>query len=95
MDRTGRSFGEAEVEFAQKSSALDCVARLDNEVADGKDSSFLGKERKAYTDDVGLLGRLLRVILRNRPTSVPATSGFIGQPLRSVIAPTRSGFTSA
>lgn len=36
MDRRGRSFGEAEVEFAQRSGALECIARLDNEVADGE-----------------------------------------------------------
>ena len=36
VDRTGRSFGEAEVEFVQKQSALDCITKLDNEVADGK-----------------------------------------------------------
>ncbi|CAO3577771.1 unnamed protein product [Absidia cylindrospora] len=35
-DRTGRSVGEAEVEFATKVSALDCIAKLDNEAADGQ-----------------------------------------------------------
>jgi RNA recognition motif-containing protein len=35
-DRTGRSVGEAEVEFATKVAALDCIAKLDNESADGK-----------------------------------------------------------
>lgn len=34
-DSIGRSYGEAEVEFANKSAALDCIAKLDNEVADG------------------------------------------------------------
>lgn len=36
VDRTGRSFGEAEIEFTQKSAALECINKLDNEVADGK-----------------------------------------------------------
>ncbi|ORZ25405.1 hypothetical protein BCR42DRAFT_485578 [Absidia repens] len=35
-DRMGRSVGEAEVEFATKASALDCIAKLDNEAADGQ-----------------------------------------------------------
>ncbi|KAI8098602.1 uncharacterized protein BX664DRAFT_3263 [Halteromyces radiatus] len=35
-DRNGRSVGEAEVEFASKASALDCIAKLDNEEADGQ-----------------------------------------------------------
>ncbi|CDS12865.1 hypothetical protein LRAMOSA05049 [Lichtheimia ramosa] len=72
VDRTGRSFGEAEVEFTQKSAALDCIHKLDNEVADG---------------------RILRVTLRQRPTMV--SSSYMNQTVRSVIAPTRSGFTSA
>ncbi|KAI9320184.1 hypothetical protein BX666DRAFT_1811651, partial [Dichotomocladium elegans] len=47
LDRAGRSLGEAEVEFMHRSAALDCIAKLDNEVADG---------------------RVVRAILRNRPT---------------------------
>lgn len=39
-DRIGRSYGEAEVEFATKAAALDCIAKLDNEVADGKYETF-------------------------------------------------------
>lgn len=42
-DRTGRSVGEAEVEFATKAAALDCIAKLDNESADGK-SDKIGDE---------------------------------------------------
>ncbi|KAI8143264.1 hypothetical protein BJV82DRAFT_612014 [Fennellomyces sp. T-0311] len=72
VDRTGRSFGEAEVEFVQKQSALECITKLDNEVADG---------------------RILRAILRSRPSSM--VPGYMNQTLRSVIAPSRSGFTSA
>ncbi|KAI7884587.1 hypothetical protein K492DRAFT_142759 [Lichtheimia hyalospora FSU 10163] len=72
VDRTGRSFGEAEIEFTQKSSALECISKLDNEVADG---------------------RILRATLRHRPTMV--SSNYMNQSVRSVIAPTRSGFTSA
>lgn len=33
----GESFGEAEVEFSTKSAALDCIAKLDNIKADGKE----------------------------------------------------------
>ncbi|KAG2219991.1 hypothetical protein INT45_001890 [Circinella minor] len=73
VDQMGRSVGEAEVEFVHKQSALDCINKLDNEVADG---------------------RILRVILRDRPTGV--LNGYMNQTVRSaVIAPTRSGFTSA
>ncbi|ORY93884.1 hypothetical protein BCR43DRAFT_526314 [Syncephalastrum racemosum] len=36
VDRNGVSFGEAEVEFALKSSAMDCIRRLDHEIADGR-----------------------------------------------------------
>ncbi|KAI9300414.1 hypothetical protein BJ944DRAFT_209188 [Cunninghamella echinulata] len=35
-DRSGRSIGEAEVEFSTKAAALDCIAKLDNEIADGQ-----------------------------------------------------------
>ncbi|KAF7730441.1 hypothetical protein EC973_002248 [Apophysomyces ossiformis] len=81
-DRAGRSFGEAEVEFANKTAALDCIAKLDNEIADG---------------------RVLRAILRSRRTGnnvansthTPASSSFTTPTVRSVIAPTRSGYTSA
>ncbi|KAI7868714.1 hypothetical protein BDF14DRAFT_1790031 [Spinellus fusiger] len=74
-DRAGRSYGEAEVEFTAKSSALDCIAQMDNEVADG---------------------RVLRVILRNKQSSSASmSSGFNAQTVRSTIAPTRSGYTTA
>jgi hypothetical protein len=36
VDRSGRSLGEAEVEFAQKSAAVQAVQQLDGELADGK-----------------------------------------------------------
>lgn len=36
-NRMGESFGEAEVEFSTKSAALDCIAKLDNIKADGKE----------------------------------------------------------
>ncbi|KAI9488613.1 hypothetical protein BDB00DRAFT_847588 [Zychaea mexicana] len=72
VDQTGRSFGEAEVEFVQKQSALDCINKLDNEVADG---------------------RIVRAILRSRPSGM--SGGYMNQSVRSVIAPSRSGFTSA
>ncbi|KAI8374388.1 uncharacterized protein BYT42DRAFT_518041 [Radiomyces spectabilis] len=36
MDRYGRSYGEAEVEFSNKASALQCITKLDNEIADGR-----------------------------------------------------------
>ena len=86
VDHSGRSFGEAEIEFGNKASALDCISKLDNEVADG---------------------RILRAVLRTRPASSlqpmappqhAASAGpgnFASQTLRSVIAPTRSGYTSA
>ncbi|KAI8337283.1 hypothetical protein BC941DRAFT_353261 [Chlamydoabsidia padenii] len=61
-DRLGRSCGEAEVEFLERTSALDCVAKFDNE----------------YVDD-----RIIRATLRQPPA--PPT-------VRSVIAPTRSGY---
>ncbi|KAI8139370.1 hypothetical protein BJV82DRAFT_626983 [Fennellomyces sp. T-0311] len=89
VDHAGRSFGEAEVEFSSKAAALDCVSKLDNEIADG---------------------RILRAVLRNRPSAPPppmhhhhphpqaisaGPANFASQTLRSVIAPTRSGYTSA
>ncbi|KAI7853984.1 hypothetical protein BDC45DRAFT_509539 [Circinella umbellata] len=87
VDHSGRSFGEAEIEFGNKASALDCISKLDNEVADG---------------------RVLRAVLRTRPPTSSLQSmappqhsasvspaNFASQTLRSVIAPTRSGYTSA
>ncbi|KAI8340569.1 hypothetical protein BC941DRAFT_370878 [Chlamydoabsidia padenii] len=44
-DRRGRSVGEAEVEFASKASALDCIAKLDNESADGQILRVILRER--------------------------------------------------
>ncbi|RCH77685.1 hypothetical protein CU098_004791, partial [Rhizopus stolonifer] len=45
-DRAGRSFGEAEVEFSTKGAALDCIARLDNQMADGKFLRIILREPK-------------------------------------------------
>ncbi|OBZ84826.1 hypothetical protein A0J61_07134 [Choanephora cucurbitarum] len=45
-DRMGRSFGEAEVEFSSKSAALDCIARLDNQMADGNFLRVILREPK-------------------------------------------------
>ncbi|KAI8355551.1 hypothetical protein BD560DRAFT_449503 [Blakeslea trispora] len=45
-DRMGRSFGEAEVEFSSKNAALDCIARLDNQMADGKFLRVILREPK-------------------------------------------------
>lgn len=33
--RDGSSYGEAEVEFSTRKAAMDCIARLDNQMADG------------------------------------------------------------
>ncbi|KAI8878742.1 hypothetical protein K501DRAFT_287714 [Backusella circina FSU 941] len=35
-DRNGLSYGEAEIKFSTKTAALDCIAKLDNEYADGR-----------------------------------------------------------
>ncbi|KAI7900742.1 uncharacterized protein BX663DRAFT_516355 [Cokeromyces recurvatus] len=45
-DRAGRSFGEAEVEFSTKSAALDCIAMMDNQLADGKFLRIILREPK-------------------------------------------------
>ncbi|ORZ09237.1 hypothetical protein BCR42DRAFT_334811 [Absidia repens] len=60
-DPRGRSCGEAEVEYLDRQSALDCIAKFDNE----------------YIDE-----RIIRATLRQSPVPV----------MRSVIAPTRSGY---
>lgn len=43
-DRQGRSFGEAEIEFSSKDAALDCIAALDNQLADGRFGNMLGAD---------------------------------------------------
>ncbi|CAO3630780.1 unnamed protein product [Mucor fragilis] len=47
-DRQGRSFGEAEIEFSSKDAALDCIAAMDNQLADGR---FLGRHVCKQGDD--------------------------------------------
>jgi hypothetical protein len=39
-NRAGHSFGEAEVLFDSKAAALECIAKLDNQMADGKSETF-------------------------------------------------------
>ncbi|KAI9487070.1 MAG: hypothetical protein EXX96DRAFT_551715 [Benjaminiella poitrasii] len=46
-NRAGRSFGEAEVEFSTKSAALDCIAMMDNQLADGRFLRIILREPKA------------------------------------------------
>lgn len=48
-DRQGRSFGEAEIEFSTKSAALDCIAQLDNQMADGRPLRVILRENKPKT----------------------------------------------
>ncbi|KAK4521678.1 heme binding [Mucor velutinosus] len=45
-DRQGRSFGEAEIEFSSKDAALDCIAALDNKLADGRILRIILREPK-------------------------------------------------
>ncbi|CAO0793721.1 unnamed protein product [Mucor circinelloides] len=45
-DRQGRSFGEAEIEFSSKDAALDCIAALDNQLADGRILRIILREPK-------------------------------------------------
>ncbi|KAI8994856.1 hypothetical protein BDB01DRAFT_213147 [Pilobolus umbonatus] len=45
-DRLGNSFGEAEIEFSTKTAALDCIAKLDNALADGQIVRALLRESK-------------------------------------------------
>ncbi|KAF7727584.1 hypothetical protein EC973_007345 [Apophysomyces ossiformis] len=71
VDRSGHPCGEAEVEFMHSASALECVAKLDREIADG---------------------RVLRACIVNKPANASYTRQHVA---RGVIAPTRSGYTSA
>ncbi|CEP12399.1 hypothetical protein [Parasitella parasitica] len=49
-DRQGRSFGEAEIEFSTKDAALDCIAQMDNQLADGHILRIILREpKKAQT----------------------------------------------
>ncbi|CAO3617973.1 unnamed protein product [Cunninghamella blakesleeana] len=66
-DRSGRSIGEAEVEFSTKSAAFECISKLDNETADG---------------------RVLRVILREKPVMPPTQ-------IRSAISSNSRSFPSS
>ncbi|KAI9314138.1 hypothetical protein BX666DRAFT_1970712 [Dichotomocladium elegans] len=83
-DPSGQSYGEAEVDFSTKQAALECIEKLDNEIADG---------------------RVIRAILRNVPRvqhhqpvvaqhHPPPLHNFATQTLRSVIAPTRTAYTT-
>ncbi|KAF1798254.1 hypothetical protein V8B55DRAFT_1395780 [Mucor lusitanicus] len=45
-DRQGRSFGEAEIEFSSKDAALDCIAAMDNQLADGRILRIILREPK-------------------------------------------------
>jgi hypothetical protein len=45
-DKSGLSYGEAEIKFSTKTAALDCIAQLDNEYADGKEKTCLKKKNE-------------------------------------------------
>jgi len=65
VDHSGRSLGEAEVEFANRASALQAIQQLDGELADG---------------------RVLRLSLRERGSSVKPTRNLFDQTVRSMIS---------
>ncbi|ORY96690.1 hypothetical protein BCR43DRAFT_474543 [Syncephalastrum racemosum] len=89
-DRAGRSYGEAEVEFASKASAAECASKLDNEIADGRVLRAVLRQQppaprptapsaSAYTH-------------RSIP---PGPSSYSQHAVRTVITPARSGSTSS
>lgn len=89
LDASGRSFGEAEVEFATKAAALECIRKLDNEIADGRVLRATLRERNPIQQQPP------PPRMHHPPSPAPPMGHFATQTLRSVIAPTRSGYTSS
>ncbi|CAO3653958.1 unnamed protein product [Mucor hiemalis] len=44
----GRSYGEAEVEFSTRKAAMDCIAKLDNQMANGRILRVILRETNKY-----------------------------------------------
>lgn len=99
LDASGRSFGEAEVEFATKAAALECIRKLDNEIADGRVLRAVLRDRPpAPLQQQPPPPRMHPPPHHphtHPPSPAPPMGHFATQTLRSVIAPTRSGYTSA
>lgn len=96
LDASGRSFGEAEVEFATKAAALECIRKLDNEIADGRVLRAVLRDRPPVPIQQQPPPRMHPHPHHPHPPSpAPPMGHFATQTLRSVIAPTRSGYTSA
>ncbi|KAI9273122.1 hypothetical protein BDA99DRAFT_500116 [Phascolomyces articulosus] len=94
-DHAGRSFGEAEVEFSNRGSALECVRQLDNEVADGRVIRAVLRSRPGGVASQQAMAAPTAVTAAPQHTLSAGPASFASQTLRSVIAPTRSGYTSA
>ncbi|KAI7883757.1 hypothetical protein K492DRAFT_143530 [Lichtheimia hyalospora FSU 10163] len=96
LDASGRSFGEAEVEFASKAAALECIRKLDNEIADGRILRATLRDRPpAPIQQPPTRMHPHHPHPHHPPSPAPPMGHFATQTLRSVIAPTRSGYTSA
>lgn len=92
VDHSGRSLGEAEVEFAQKSAAVQAVQQLDGELADGKWMSvtLIMKSRWRDSLDTIIIGRVLRLSLRDKLTASKPARGLFEQSVRSMLTPVKS-----
>jgi len=92
VDRSGRSLGEAEVEFAHKSAAVQAVQQLDGELADGKwDVCDLDHgDKVARLIGYDFLGRVLRLSLRDKLTTSKPARGLFEQSVRSMLTPVKS-----
>ncbi|KAI9011947.1 hypothetical protein CLU79DRAFT_771338 [Phycomyces nitens] len=76
-DRMGRSFGEAEVEFTTKSAALDCIAQMDNEVADGRVLRVILRNKQAGSSTPVQSTFVAQTV---RSTIAPTRSGYSTTP---------------
>ncbi|KAJ2958693.1 hypothetical protein NQZ79_g5737 [Umbelopsis isabellina] len=68
VDRSGRSLGEAEVQFASRDSAIKAVQQLDGELADGNDIGHERLRRAKYfgTDKINFVYRSSVAIVTER-----------------------------
>jgi hypothetical protein len=79
-DKNGLSYGEAEIKFSTKTAALDCIAKLDNEYADGKRKELIKNE---ICSSSRFIGRLIRAILRD--PKPPKTISYAAKQIRSTL----------
>lgn len=72
--RDGSSYGEAEVEFSTRKAAMDCIARLDNQMADGRILRVLLRDKNRYNAP-----KPVQSVISSSPSYTPSGKMYVDQ----------------